>query len=212
MPRIPALLLGLTLGIAAHAQQTVVIPSGFATNEGTDMNSFPWGRGGLGLRHQCVYDSSHFTSQGINNPIQITGLKWRPNTGVGLAPSSYPSGCSVHLSTCPLDQAAVVNNFAGNRGADYTSVFSGPVSWGAQAAQTGPCPFGISIPLQTPFVYDPTLGALEYFFPRLVPGAIVVCDDFGWPGERKAIENFCARHGCSFETTVHLQAVLRRDR
>lgn len=59
-------------------------------------------------------------------------------------------------------------------------------------------------------LHDPTLGALEYFFPRLVQGAILVCDDFNWPGERKAIEDFCARHGVAFETTPHNQAVLRR--
>lgn len=58
-------------------------------------------------------------------------------------------------------------------------------------------------------LHDPTLGALEYFFPRLAPGAIVVCDDFDWPGERKAIEAFCARRGIGFETTPHGQAVLR---
>ena len=61
-------------------------------------------------------------------------------------------------------------------------------------------------------LHDPTLGALEYFFPRLAPGAIMVCDDYGWPGERKAIEGFCARQGLPFETTPHGQAVLRRAR
>jgi len=59
-------------------------------------------------------------------------------------------------------------------------------------------------------LHEPTLGALEYFYPRMVPGAILVCDDFDWPGERKAIEDFCARLGLKFETTPHGQAVLRR--
>jgi hypothetical protein len=61
-------------------------------------------------------------------------------------------------------------------------------------------------------LHDPTLAALEYFHPRLVKGGIVVCDDYNWPGARKAIEGFCARHGVAFETTPHGQAVLRRDR
>lgn len=61
-------------------------------------------------------------------------------------------------------------------------------------------------------LHDPTRDALEYFFPRLVPGAIVVCDDYGWPGERKAIDEFCARQGLALETTAHRQAVLRRGR
>ncbi len=60
-------------------------------------------------------------------------------------------------------------------------------------------------------LHDPTLGALEYFYPRLVPGAVIVCDDYQWPGERKAIHDFCARQGISFEATPTGQAVLRRD-
>ncbi len=61
-------------------------------------------------------------------------------------------------------------------------------------------------------LHNPTLAALEYFFPRLVAGAIVVCDDYAWPGERKAVEDFCERHRVAFETTPHGQAVLRRGR
>lgn len=61
-------------------------------------------------------------------------------------------------------------------------------------------------------LHDPTLGALEYFFPRLVPGAVVVCDDYDWPGERKAVDGFCARQGLTVATTAHGQAVLRRSR
>src|SRR5262249_30055702 len=80
-------LLGATLGAAvlaasASAQFSVVIPNGYAATEGSTSNAFPWGRTGIGLRHQCIYDSSHFTNQGITYPILITGLKWRPNTGV----------------------------------------------------------------------------------------------------------------------------------
>src|SRR5262249_53683863 len=37
----------------------------------------------------------------------------------------------------------------------------GPVSWAAQAAQTGPTPFGISVPFTTNFFYDPNLGDLD---------------------------------------------------
>lgn len=61
-------------------------------------------------------------------------------------------------------------------------------------------------------LHDPTLAALEYFFPRLAPGAIIVCDDYAWPGERKAVDDFCARQGIAPEATPHGQAVLRRPR
>ena len=156
-----SLALAVSLGCALSAQQSIVIPNGRATVEGNSSNAFPWGRTGIGLRHQCIYDSSHFTSQGVAGPVLITALKWRPNTGVALVPSSYPAGCTVQLSTCPVDQAAVSGVFASNRGANVTTVFSGPVSWGAQAAQTGPVPFGIVLQLQTPFTYDPSAGDLN---------------------------------------------------
>jgi PKD repeat protein len=149
------------LAAAASAQLQVVIPAGMATAEGSTANAFPWGRGGTGLLLQCVYDSSHFTTQGITQPIIITGLKWRPNTNVALVASSYTAGCSVKLSTSPVDHTAVSNIFANNRGADLTTCYSGVVSWAAQPAQPGPTPFGISVPFQTNFFYDPAVGDLN---------------------------------------------------
>ena len=156
-----SLALVASLCVAVCAQQSIVIPSGFATTEANASNFFPWGRTGNGLRHQCIYDSSHFTGQGVVGPVLITALKWRPTGGDGLSVSSYTVGCTVQLSTCPVDQGSVSGVFANNRGADALTVFSGPVSWVAQAAQPGPTPFGIVIPLQTPFSYDPTQGDLN---------------------------------------------------
>lgn len=76
------------LAAAVPAQIQVVIPAGMATAEGSTANAFPWGRGGTGLLLHCVYDSSHFTTQGITQPTIIMGLKWRPNTNVALVASS----------------------------------------------------------------------------------------------------------------------------
>src|SRR5262249_50372477 len=161
MQRLSAVLVSAFLAASATAQLSVVIPNGFAATEGSTSNAFPWGRGSTGgIRQQTIYDSSHFTAQGITYPIIITGMKWRPNTGVALVASSY-TAATVALSTCPVDQTAVSTNFAANHGADMSTVFSGPVSWGAQAAQTGPTPFGISIPFTTSFFYDPNLGDLN---------------------------------------------------
>ncbi len=44
---------------------------------------------------------------------------------------------------------------------------------------------------------EPTLGAFEYFFPRMAPGGIIVCDDYAsvrWPGTKGAIDAFCDKH------------------
>lgn len=43
-------------------------------------------------------------------------------------------------------------------------------------------------------LYQPTLECLRYFFPRLVRGGIIVCDDYGspaFPGARRAWIEFC---------------------
>lgn len=60
-------------------------------------------------------------------------------------------------------------------------------------------------------LHQPTRDSLEYFFPRMVPGGIIVCDDYNWPGARTAIEDFCSRAGIAFKTTPHLQAWIVRS-
>lgn len=42
-------------------------------------------------------------------------------------------------------------------------------------------------------LYEPTLASLDFFYPRLVPGGIVVCDDYGFttcPGARRALDEY----------------------
>jgi O-methyltransferase len=44
-------------------------------------------------------------------------------------------------------------------------------------------------------LYQPTRDALEFFYPRLVPGGVLVCDDYfsEWcPGARKAMDEYSA--------------------
>lgn len=50
-------------------------------------------------------------------------------------------------------------------------------------------------------LHDSTLDSLEYFYPRMSPGGIIVVDDYGpwptgvWPGCAKAVRAFCSRMG-----------------
>lgn len=47
-------------------------------------------------------------------------------------------------------------------------------------------------------LYEPIRGAIEYFWPRMLPGGVVIFDDYGclsWPGAKKAVDDFCGRHG-----------------
>lgn len=145
---------------ALAAQFSVVIPAGTAAVEGNTLNAFPWGRGTAGLYHQSIYDSSHFTSQGVTYPIIIQGLRWRPNTNGALTASGYGTA-TVKLSTCPVDEAVTTAVIAANQGPDLATVFSGAVSWAAQPAQVGPCPFGIVVPFSVPFLYNPAAGDLN---------------------------------------------------
>lgn len=59
-------------------------------------------------------------------------------------------------------------------------------------------------------LHEPTRAALEYFHPRLAPNGVLVCDDYGWPGARLAIEEFCKPRGIAFAVTAHAQAVITR--
>jgi O-methyltransferase len=53
-------------------------------------------------------------------------------------------------------------------------------------------------------LHQPTWDALTFFYPRLVPGGILICDDYGFetcPGARKAMDTFFADKP---EPVIHL--------
>lgn len=53
-------------------------------------------------------------------------------------------------------------------------------------------------------LYEPTRDALEFFFPRLSLGGVVICDDYGsaaCPGAKKAMDEFASSVGL---TVAHL--------
>ena len=60
-------------------------------------------------------------------------------------------------------------------------------------------------------LYQPTLDSIRYFFPRLLPHGLLVCDDYDyWPGARRAVEEYCAAdNGVLVEKTPAGQALLR---
>ena len=53
-------------------------------------------------------------------------------------------------------------------------------------------------------IYEPTKASLEFFFPLLVPGGILVVDDYGpwpkreWEGCHKAVQEFASEHQLPF--------------
>jgi predicted O-methyltransferase YrrM len=60
-------------------------------------------------------------------------------------------------------------------------------------------------------LYEPTRACLEYFIPRLAPGGVIVCDDYGaptFPGAERAWDEVCAREGVPFVALPTGQAVI----
>lgn len=57
-------------------------------------------------------------------------------------------------------------------------------------------------------LYEPTRGCFEFFYPQLVPGGIIVTDDYNWPGGRRAVDEFCAAAGLVPRLTATHQAYL----
>ncbi len=56
-------------------------------------------------------------------------------------------------------------------------------------------------------LYQPTLDSLEFFYPRLEPGGVIVVDDYGYtqfPGARRAVDEFLRDNDCFlfYETPI----------
>jgi hypothetical protein len=118
-------------------------------------SSVPWRN--TDFRTQTIYDTTHFTDQGVTGPITIRGLRYRAADGaIDLGGAVYPA-VDVHLSSSSADFSAPASTFSSNRGVDETLCYSGMVT-------TQPCEgdapndYVIEIEFTTPFVYDPTLG------------------------------------------------------
>lgn len=58
-------------------------------------------------------------------------------------------------------------------------------------------------------LYEPTLAALEYFYPRLNAGGVIVCDgSIFCPGAKKAWDEFCAKRALPFVVLGNRESIL----
>ncbi|MBM3358738.1 MAG: hypothetical protein FJY54_13570 [Betaproteobacteria bacterium] len=58
-------------------------------------------------------------------------------------------------------------------------------------------------------LHEPTLAALEYFYPRLSQGGAILCDgSIFCPGAAKAWDAFCETHDLAYVTLSHRETVL----
>ena len=58
-------------------------------------------------------------------------------------------------------------------------------------------------------LYEPTLASLEYFYPRLTKGGVILCDgSIFCPGVAQAWEEFCGRNDLPYVLLGHRETVL----
>ena len=110
------------------------------------------------LREQTVYRASEFPGY----PIIISDLRWRPDSSVGGSVTTTISNLQVSLSTTTNGPDLLSLIFAQNFGPDNTVVFSGvmTVTSSFTTLANGTKAFDIDLPLQTPFLFDPSKGNL----------------------------------------------------
>jgi hypothetical protein len=144
-------------GLLPAQQATFVVPPDYTAAEAPGSTGFGWGQGTTQRRVQWIYDSSYFTNNGVDHPIRITRLRWRANGASTVAAGTY-SNATLQLASAAVDCLAPSTTFASNLGPDLATVYAGPVSIAAGQGQT-PNNYFVDITLQTPFLYNPTLGA-----------------------------------------------------
>ena len=58
-------------------------------------------------------------------------------------------------------------------------------------------------------LFEPTMATLEYFFPRLSPGGVMLCDgSIFCPGAETAVRQYCEREGLGYVVLGHREHVL----
>ena len=144
----------LTVNTVGPITNGLIIPNYSATNQ----IYTPDGSLNETLRMQMVYGASEFPS----HPIMITEIRWRPDLSVGGPLSITISNLQIKLSTTKAIPDHLSTVFSQNTGTDETVVFNGTanVSSAFTTLSNGTTAFDISLPLQTPFVYDATKGNL----------------------------------------------------
>lgn len=141
------------------AQATVIVaPNANATTEGISNNLIPFDSWTTGLRYQQRTSASEFGL--LTDPSYINAIAFRRDANFTLPAFNFNySSITLGLSTLT---SSLTNNFAANRGRDFTIVYSGSlnVSVPGVTSGIGPNSFNFIISFQTPFFYDPSQGDL----------------------------------------------------
>jgi hypothetical protein len=154
----------IVLGAVNAAQAEILtVPSNLSSIEGNANNVSPFSIVG---RNQQVFAASEFAF--LSKPALITKISFRTDASfVSGRPPSLPFSSEIPdiqiaLSTTNAAVDRLSGTFANNIGSDETIVYRGALSLSSAftSPATGPKPFDVSINLQNPFLYDPSLGNL----------------------------------------------------
>ncbi len=152
----------LALTTAAFGQSTVVAPAGFENVDGPAISDGPLGMASAnanGRRYQQVYSADFFDDAVSINEIQFRAA----NAGQFRPDSITASNTFITLSTTAsaANAAGIAGSYDSNVGSDSVVVYSGPLTLARGAANaSGPQAFDYGFVLQTPFVFDPSMGNL----------------------------------------------------
>jgi len=155
-----ALFLILSSFASAQTQTFVVVPNEYTNTEGPNPSGLvfdcnPFARPN-GQRYQQVY----LNSQIGDRTLEIIGINFRSEEEQDeVMPVVIPT-VQIDMSITQTQPDNLVATFANNLGPIVTTVYSGPVTVDVPACGAGPCPFAVKIPLQTPFMYNPSEGNL----------------------------------------------------
>lgn len=155
-----ALALALLPAIGAHAQQTITI----GTPSRGD-NSFPFGvvrptdptDYAAGGEFQEIYSSTDFNSA---VPLNISAISFASSSRFNGAPVSATYNVTIGLSNTSATVGLFSNastNFAANKGANFTTVFSGSITANLKGNNT----FDLTFPT-APFLFNPNQGNLLF--------------------------------------------------
>jgi len=183
-----AVLASLLLSAAAQAD-TIIIGSNASAN------NYPFQTNGAYTgTYQQIYTRNKFP--GVWSITQIAFASTTTPTSFYPSPAAY--NLSVYAATAPTTPSSPSNNFANNRGSDYTIVYSGPIT----ATLTGANNFDLVINFATPFIYNSSLGDLlieivinsatgtgrEFFLAGFSPETGRVYNAFGNPANGQIAE------------------------
>lgn len=147
--------------LAGHATAQFVNPPSALTTEAPSRFGTPFSNStSSSAMLQEIHGLSAFPSL-TGNIVQVA---WRRDNDTAVASGNYvafSADFQLALSTSPRTTQSISQDFATNRGADYSVVHNGIVNFPAQAKMPpGPTPFAYAVPLSVPFSYSSVNGDL----------------------------------------------------